>query len=153
MPEYTGVWSAAEAGEFLDRTAVPLRLACHTPTGRLWVLSLWYRYQDGVFHCATSSQAAVVRYLVEDPEVAFEVSTNQPPYAGVRGNGTARIETDPDKAVLRGLIDRYLGDTESPLADRLLADDRDEVTIHITPARLYSWDFTRRMQAGATGAT
>lgn len=101
---------------------------------------------DGwVLECATSAEADVVSYLRETPEVSFEVSTNRPPYAGVRGRGEASIEPDPEKAVLRDLLERYLGGTDSELARTLLREDREEVTITIEPAVVYGWDFSDRM--------
>lgn len=147
MVEYSGPWSASDVAAFLDRTLVPLRLACHTPASRLWLVALWYRFRDGTFECATASDAATVEFLRRDPAVAFDVSTNDPPYRGIRGNGTATVQPDEGKRVLRALLERYLGGTDSALADRLLAPERDEVAIRIEPARVMSWDFTGRMPA------
>lgn len=141
----TGTWTLDEAERFLQSTAVPLRLGCRRPGDDLWMLSLWYRYVDGVFECATAATADVVRFLEYDPSVSFEISTNEPPYCGVRGNGTATVEPDEEKAVLRSLLERYLDGTDSPLADRLLSSDRREVTITVDPDRLYTWDYSNRM--------
>jgi len=150
MTAYTGEWDRAGVTAFLADATVPVRVACRTPAGGLWMLSLWYRFDadDETLVCATSAAADVVEYLRDDDGVAFEVSTNDPPYRGVRGSGRATITPDEDKAVLRGLLERYLGGTDSTLAERLLAPERDEVAIRIDPARLYSWDFTERMQEG-----
>lgn len=150
MARYTGSWSEPEVAAFLETATVPIRLACHTPAGGLWMLSLWYRYADGTISCATGADAEVVTYLREDADVAFEVSVNEPPYRGVRGAGTARIEPDTDKQLLRSLLERYLGGTDSVLAKRLLSPDRSEVRILIDPSRLYSWDFSGRMPAVET---
>ena len=167
----TGAWSEAEAGAFLDEARVPIRLACHTPSGHLWMLSLWYAWVDDAvedadggdaaeegkenatpeLRCATSADADVVAYLRNDPAVAFEVSTNDPPYRGVRGHGTVRIDPDTDKALLRSLFDRYLGGTDNRLGDRLLDPDREEVRLRIDPERLHSWDFSGRMRDVAAG--
>lgn len=145
MTDPTGVWDADRARAFLHESTAPIRLSCHTPSGELWMLSLWYEYRDGVFYCATHANADVVSYLSSDDRVAFEVSTNRPPYKGVRGNGRASIEPDAGKARLRSLLERYLGGTDSSLADRLLDPDRPEVQLTITPDRLHTWDFTDRM--------
>jgi nitroimidazol reductase NimA-like FMN-containing flavoprotein (pyridoxamine 5'-phosphate oxidase superfamily) len=146
MPTYTGEWDRAEVAAFLTDVTVPVRLACRTPAGGLWMLSLWYRFDEERLVCATSAEADVVSYLRADDGVAFEVSTNDPPYRGVRGSGQTTIRPDEGKTVLRGLLDRYLGGTDSSLAQRLLDPERDEVVIDIDPSRLYSWDFTERMQ-------
>ncbi len=129
----------------LEEAVIPLRIACQTPAENLWMLSLWYRYRDDHLLCATSADADVVSYLEHDDRLAFEVSTNDPPYRGVRGHGTAEIAPDPGKALLRELAERYLGSVETPLAQRLLSDDREEVTIDIEPEVVYGWDFTERM--------
>jgi len=109
------------------------------------MLSLWFRFRDGLFQCATGANADVVAFLESDSSVAFEVSTNEPPYKGVRGRGMVTISPDEDKAVLRALIERYLGDVETPPGPRLLGADREEVTIAIGLTRIHSWDFTARM--------
>lgn len=124
---------------------MPLRLACRTGNGRLWLLALWFTYRDGAFHCATGRQADVVEFLEAHPGVAFEVSVNEPPYRGVRGNGRASIHADPEKSLLGDLLERYLGGTDSALAEGLLAADREEVRIEIEPARLVTWDYSDRM--------
>jgi len=153
MTAYTGEWDRAGVAAYLTDATVPVRLACRTPAGGLWMLSLWYRFDadDERLVCATSADADVVDYLRRDAGVAFEVSTNDPPYRGVRGSGRATITPDEDKTVLRDLLERYLGGTDSSLAERLLAPDRDEVAVRIDPERLYSWDFTERMR-GVSGA-
>jgi hypothetical protein len=145
MPDITGAWSAAQLGTFLEGSTIPMRIGCHHSSGGLWMVSLWYRWEDEAFHCATGRDATLTQFLEANDAVSFEVSTNRTPYLGVRGNGTAHVQPDEDKELLRGLIDRYLGSTESDLAQMLLATDREEVHIRIEPDRLYTWDFSERM--------
>ncbi len=149
MDRLTGAWDLTQTETFLSMTTVPLRLSCRTRGDSLWMLSLWYCYDDDALWCATSATADVVEYLENDDRVAFEISTNEPPYKGVRGNGTASVEADSEKKLLRRLLERYLGGTDSSLADRLLSPERDEVRIRIDPSRVYTWDFTDRMQKAA----
>lgn len=146
MVSVDGVWSQSETETFLDAAIIPLRLGCHNPAGGLWMLSLWYRFHEGRIQCATSKQADVVSFLRRNDEVCFEVSTNSPPYMGVRGAGTANITEDGAKDVLRTLVDQYLGTREAEMAQWLLSDDREEVAITIDPSRLHTWDYTPRMQ-------
>ena len=147
--DLTGDWNRETTEAFLREQTIPVRLACRRPDGGLWMLSLWYRYRDDQLACATGAGARVVSYLREDPAVAFEVSTNEPPYRGVRGSGTASIEPDENKRVLRSLLERYLGGTDSALASQLLTPDRDEVQIRIDIERAYTWDFSDRMPSPA----
>lgn len=146
----SGDWTADRTETYLAECRAPLRLSCHRPDGGLWMLSLWYLFRDGALHCATGADADVVRYLREDPAVAFEVSDNDPPYRGVRGSGTVSLAPDEGKALLRELMERYLGGTDHSLGERLLHPDREEVHIRIDPDRVYTWDFGDRM-ADAVG--
>ncbi|MHA2299069.1 MAG: hypothetical protein ACXADA_23830 [Candidatus Hodarchaeales archaeon] len=49
--------------------------------------------------------------------------------------------------ILELLIERNLGNLNSPLAKELLTKRKDEVAIEITPYRMFTWDFTERMEA------
>ena len=146
MPEFRGPWGADEVEQFLQEVTIPIRIATRRPDDSLWQVALWYRYRDGRFECATEANAQLVRFLRADSAIAFDISTNEIPYRGVRGNGVASISSDKNKDVLRSLIRRYLGSTNSPLADTLLRDEREEVRISIEPNQIYSWDFTDRMK-------
>jgi nitroimidazol reductase NimA-like FMN-containing flavoprotein (pyridoxamine 5'-phosphate oxidase superfamily) len=145
MVDVRGAWSSAQLEAFLDEATVPFRLAARTPSDFPWIVPLWYVYRDGAFHCATGRSADIVGFLDRDDRLGFDVSTNDPPYRGVRGSGEATIEPDPEKELLREVLNRYLGGTESSLADRLLAADREEVRIEIDPSKLVTWDYSDRM--------
>lgn len=146
MTDVRGAWTDAEAEAFLQEVTIPIRIGTRRPDDSLWMVTLWYRYRDGVFECATGADAAIAGFLQDTSAVTFDVSINKPPYRGIRGNGTASLSPDEDKTLLRTLIERYLGTTESPLAQELLSGEREEVQIRIDPDELYSWDFTDRMQ-------
>ena len=141
----TGAWDKDTTEAFLRSETIPIRVSCRRPAGDLWMLSLWFVYRESALWCATSAKADVITYLSSTEQVAFEVSTNQPPYKGVRGNGTATVIPDTEKTLLSDLLDRYLGGTDSSLAKRLLSPDREEVRIRIDPHNVYTWDFTERM--------
>lgn len=162
MTEVDGAWTREELAAFLDAAVVPMRLGCHHPDGGLWMVSLWYRYREnerggdveadpgagtsqGVFECATGAGSDIVSFLRNERSVAFEVSTNRPPYMGVRGSGVTTVSPDEDKAVIESLVQRYLGGTEHEMAGQLLDERREEVRITVEPDRLYTWDFTPRM--------
>ncbi|WP_226004519.1 pyridoxamine 5'-phosphate oxidase family protein [Natrinema salinisoli] len=149
MTEFRGAWTEEETDAFLQETTVPIRIATHRPDGSLWLVTLWYRYRDGVLECATQANADVVRFLRTDPEIAFDISTNRIPYRGIRGNGTVEIDDD-GRPVLRDLVERYLDDTDSSLAEWLLDEDREEVALRIEPREIYSWDYSERMGAGSS---
>ena len=147
MTRIDGSWSHSELESFLRDSLVPIRLACHHTDGGLWMVSLWYQYEGGQLLCATGRNSNIASFLRRNDEVSFEVSTNRPPYMGVRGKGTTTLEADEDKALLKTLMNRYLGGTDSDLAAMLLDDKREELVIRIDPERLFTWDFTERMQS------
>lgn len=145
MPTVTGAWDSEEIEAFLADVVVPIRIGCTRPDDSPWMLSLWFRFEDGRFLCATGRDADVVQYLRHEPTVSFEVSTNDVPYRGVRGNGETSVSEDEGQELLRSLLERYLDGTDGSLARRLLRADREEVRIEIEPDRLHSWDYTQRM--------
>ena len=139
-------WTTDQVAGYLQQMRIPLRLACATESGWPMVLSLWYVPIDGRLYCATQRSAKVVRYLRRDPRCAFEVAADEPPYRGVRGQGKAILNEGRGAEILEILLVRYLGGTESSLAQRLLARSENEVAIEIEPRTLFTWDYSARMR-------
>ncbi|MFX0092313.1 MAG: pyridoxamine 5'-phosphate oxidase family protein [Candidatus Hodarchaeota archaeon] len=131
---------------YLQEMKIPIRLACTLKNGWPIVLSLWYIYLEGKVYLATQKSAKVVSYLKSNPRCGFEVASDQPPYRGVRGIGTAKINEENGLEVLKKLLKRYLGGTDSPLAKKLLSRKSPEVAIEIEPTSFFTWDFTKRMK-------
>jgi hypothetical protein len=146
----TGPWDAAAIETFLVGAAIPLRLSVLDAEGAPLVLSLWFVPLDGALWCATGPDALVVQHLGRDPRCAFEVAGDTPPYRGVRGQGRASLHPERGAEILTRLLARYRIAPNSRLARMLTARAADEVAIRLQPARLATWDFSRRM-AGATG--
>ena len=148
--EPKGPWRLAECQRFLEAARVPLRIACNGASGTPVLASLWFVPIDGQLWCATQRGARIVEHLERDGRCAFEVAIDQPPYRGVRGQGAATLHPDRGEPVLRRLIERYLGGSESAFAHWLLARARDEVAVAIAPRSLVSWDFGSRMGDAAS---
>lgn len=153
MVEFRGAWTAAEVADFLQEVTIPIRIATRRSDGSLWPVTVWYRYRDGVFEypdgvfeCATHARADLVTILRNQPAVGIDVSTNEVPYRGIRGTGTASVTADGGLDVLEDLVHRYLGGADSELAERLLSDEREEVVIRIDPDEIFSWDYSERMR-------
>lgn len=140
-----GPWSSEEIAKFLHQATYPVRVASHAADGFPRVVSLWYRYHDGRLHCVTHRDAALVKLLRADNRVGFEVSPNEPPYFGVRGQGQVQLEPLAGRNTLQELLERYLGGTDSSLATWLMSRSDEELLLTIEPNRLYSWDYRRRM--------
>jgi nitroimidazol reductase NimA-like FMN-containing flavoprotein (pyridoxamine 5'-phosphate oxidase superfamily) len=110
------------------------------------VLSLWYVYKDGKIYCATQKNAKVVEYLRNNPKCAFEIAADEPPYKGVRGQGEAKILDNMGKDILKILMDKYLGKKESNLSQFLKQKSYSEVSIEITPKKIFKYDYSQRMK-------
>lgn len=130
-------------GSLLDER-IPLRVAVQTPRGPL-IAPLWFEWDGAQFWCATQSDAAIVRALEHAPVCAFDLSTNDMPYRGLRGRGNASCLPARGVAVLERLIDRYLPNRQAPLATWLLSRGATEVAIAIAPTWQTSWDYSARM--------
>lgn len=139
-----GPWDRSQIEAFLDQAVIPIRIASAGRTSPL-VQSLWFLREDDSLWCCTQREAVLTRRLTRDPQCGFEVSGDLPPYRGVRGS--ARAEIDPERAadVLPLLIQRYLGDEPSALADWLLSRLDREVAIRLHSLRVTTFDFTTRM--------
>jgi len=139
--------------QYLQEIKIPLRLSCVDEAGWPVVLSLWFHYEDGSFYCATPERAKVVSYLRREPRCAFEVAADQPPYCGVRGRALATIKPETGLKVLERLLDRYMGSTDNPLAQKLLNRNEPEVAIRLEPQSFHSWNFTERMKESTPAAS
>ena len=144
-----GPWSTDQIHDFLRDVRIPLRVACNGASGCPVLASLWFVPEGGKLWCATQRGSSVVSLLSRDSRCAFEVSVETPPYRGVRGTGVATLHDDRGEKLLRVLIERYLGDTDSKLASFLLGRVNQETAIAIEPQTLVSWDYQARMGAAA----
>lgn len=141
-----GSWSGAEIEAFFSKAHIPLRVSLVTTNGML-IVPVWFEYQAGRLLSCSPESSLLVRSLRENPEVAFDLSTNDLPYRGVRGRGTSRCTTAADNKALERLLKRYLTSTDNDLAERLLGRSEAEAIIEIEIEWLTSWDFRSRMDS------
>ncbi len=146
----TGPWSKGATDRFLQRTVLPLRVACNGRSGHPILASLWFVPLEGRLWCATQRSASVARLVADDGRCAFELSVERPPYLGVRGTAIATLHPERGEEMLRILIDRYLGDRSYPLARTLLARAESEVAIALEPLSFATWDYRERMRDSPT---
>ena len=83
-----GSWSGAEIEAFLAETLIPMRLSITTSSGPL-IVPLWFEYLEGQLLSCSPADSLLVSSLRKQANVAFDVSTNDLPYRGVRGRGRA----------------------------------------------------------------
>ena len=137
--------TGAEIAAFLSQVSVPMRLSFASSNGLL-VVPLWFHYSSPRLLACSPRESVVVRSLQERPEVAFDISTNDVPYKGVRGRGLASCLAEEGAAVLDAVLARYVDDESHSLSRWLRARVEREVAIAIAPSWLTSWDFSERMR-------
>lgn len=131
---------------FLNSWIAPIRLSGILDSGYPVICSLWFEYADNALWCATQKTSKIARVFANNPRCAFELSPNEPPYFGVRGQGQAILQADKADELLDRLIIRYLGNSDSRLAKTLLNKVANEVAIKIEPINIYTWDYRKRMK-------
>lgn len=137
---------STQTQQYLQDIVIPLRLSCVSASGWPAVVSLWYTYNNERLWCATQESARIVNYLRREPRCAFEIAADHPPYCGVRGRGMAEIDATSGVDVLKMLLIRYLGSVDNNLGKRLLAQSHNEVAIVIEPLKVFTWNYSSRMQ-------
>ena len=150
--EKYGSWTGADIEAFFDRSRIPLRLSLMTKNGLL-IVPVWFEYRAGCFLSCSPDSSLLVTSLRDNPEVAFDLSTNDFPYQGVRGRGVAQCSVATDKVVLENLLQRYVAGTDNALAEGLLGRSSAEAIISIELTWLTSWDFSSRMDGIETIAS
>lgn len=139
-----GAWKGSDIERFLKETRIPLRLSFDSGAGVL-IVPVWFEYRAERLWSCSPQESLLVKALTARPEVAFDVSTNDVPYRGVRGRGRARCSIAKDDTQMQNLLTRYVAGTENELAQWLLQRPEDEAIIQVEATWLTSWDFTKRM--------
>jgi nitroimidazol reductase NimA-like FMN-containing flavoprotein (pyridoxamine 5'-phosphate oxidase superfamily) len=130
---------------FLD-SKIPIRISCIKPNGVPIVLSLWYVNIDGKIYCATQKTAKIISCLEKNPLCGFEIAADNPPYRGIRGEGSVKILKEQGKNILSVLIEKYLGRKESNLSKFLKSKAETEVAIEVSPSKTFNYDYSKRMR-------
>lgn len=143
---YKGPWDAEDVDKYLQNSLYPMRLACVGADGFPRVVAVWFRFVSGAFYCVSHRNSALVKLLRTNSRVGFEVSPNEPPYCGVRGQATTTLDDLATDPTLDKLLDRYLGGANSQLGNWLLSRRDQEILIKVQPHRIFSWDYRERMQ-------
>lgn len=139
--------------EYMKNSKIPIRLSFQSESGWPMIISLWYDFHDDKIFLATPQSSKVVNYLLKSPRCAFEVSNEDPPYCGVRGQAKVEINEKTGLSTLQQLLDKYLPEgRESAFGKRLLNRKMKEVAIILKPLNFFMWNFKDRMQDSINGS-
>lgn len=119
------------------------KLGVVLPSGRPAVTPIWFVYEDdGVFRFNTMGNSPKARAMRAEPRVSLLVDMEEPPYAFVRVEATARlVEDDPGliRRIAMAAGGRYMG------ADRaeeygLRNGSEGEIVVELTPVKVAAID-------------
>jgi hypothetical protein len=135
-------WLLERIKTYLRTQNSPIRLAVNDGHFPL-ICSLWFEFDEvsQQIICASHKRSALVNKLQKDPNCAFEISANEPPYQGVRGIAKVELTNLDVELILPRLMDRYLGDSYRGLTDWLKSRHQDEFLLRLTPLRISAWDY------------
>tara|TARA_A100001011_G_C13933503_1_gene684170 strand:- start:50 stop:493 length:444 start_codon:yes stop_codon:yes gene_type:complete len=142
----SSAWDQSGIFSFLSENTIPIRLAVIQDKHPL-ICSVWFSVDSETFviSCVSHGKSQLMKSLMADPRVGFEIALNEPPYKGVRGKGNAKLTQENVSNTLHKVIVRFLGNTNSNLARWLLGRADEEYVIKITPSWITSWDYSERM--------
>ena len=140
-----GSLSGEVIANFLQTATIPLRLSLASSKGPT-IVALWFDFSGNEIRCCAPQDSLVVRSLQKVSQVAFDISSNEIPYFGVRGRGEAKLTKLGAAEQLDTLIKKYVGDPNHPLPIRLRQRAEQEYMITIVPSWIHGWDFSSRME-------
>ena len=135
-----------EIDKSIPDSKIPIRIAFMKHAGLPAVISLWYVCNKGKIYCAAQKTAKIVSYLKKNPVCGFEIASDNPPYKGMRGQGTVKILNETGAYVLELLMEKYLEGKESTLSKFLIGNSKTEVAIEIMPEKKFHYDYSERMR-------
>ena len=146
-PALSGPWASEEIEAFLKQTPIPIRISAISPQGWPSIVSLWFIFERGRLKCASKKTSRIIQLFEHNPRCGFEISVENPPYFGVRGQGTVTLDLNLGPKLLPRLIDRYVDQDKKSFRRWLLLSKTEEIGIIINPKRFMSWDYRARMQS------
>jgi PPOX class probable F420-dependent enzyme len=125
-------------------------LATYRRDGTVLLSPVWHEWRSGGFSVHLGADGINARLLRRDPRASIVVYDDCPPYSGLELRGEARLTTEDERATLRRLAVRYLGEREgNAYAD---AASWVGVVLRLEAGDLRVWDFVDEYgQPTATG--
>ena len=114
-------------------------LATYRRDGTVLLSPVWHEWHRGGFNVHLGAGGINARLLRRDPRASIVVYDDVPPYGGVELRGQARLTSEDERATLRRLAVRYLGEQEgNAYAD---AATWEGIVLRLEPGELRVWDF------------
>jgi Pyridoxamine 5'-phosphate oxidase len=134
-----------EINEFLSKGKSLLRLGTVDQKGEPMIHPVWYHYEDNVLYVWTGQNTRKARNVSSRAKY-FSIDTDNKPYKGVKGKGTATIiHSEKVIGIAKKIIIKYLGNLGNDYG-KMLADAKpgSEAMIEIVPDYYSVWDYGKR---------
>ena len=149
-PEFGAPLSEQDLKEFLTTKVLNLHLGTVDEKGHANIHPVGYYYDnsENKFYILTGKETKKTSNLKKNEMVYFCVDDSNPPYKGVRGKGTARIQEDVNfnLRIWEKIMARYLGNVEDPMAIALKDELKkgESIVLEISPKYYSTWDYSKQ---------
>jgi PPOX class probable F420-dependent enzyme len=125
--------------------AAPAVLTTYRRDGSAVASPVWFRFKGDAFEVAIAQDDVKLRYLAARPACSLVVFEVEPPFRGIRVEGTPELVHGDAAEVRASIAGRYLG----PEAGRRFAEERrvPGVVLRLTTERARIWDLDRLLPA------
>ena len=144
-----GSMSEKESKDFLENKDLLIHIGTVNEKGEPIVTPTGYYFDRDLdrIYITTQKESKKVNKLRRRNTIYFCVDDPVPPYKGVRGKATVKINEDisHNLSITKKLLMRATGNLEDPIAKWLLSETENgnEVVLEISPSYYSTWDYSK----------
>jgi general stress protein 26 len=145
-PGFGAPLSEQEVKDFLTTKVLNLHLGILDENGHANIHHVGYHYDhsNNKFYVITGKGSKKTRNLIKNEMVYFCIDDPNPPYKGVRGKGSTRIQDDVNFniRIWEKIMVRYLRNLEEPMAIALRDELKkgESIVLEISPKYFSTWE-------------
>jgi general stress protein 26 len=145
-PGFGAPLSEQEVKDFLTTKVLNLHLGTLDENGHANIHHVGYHYDhsNNKFYVITGKGSKKTRNLIKNEMVYFCIDDPNPPYKGVRGKGSTRIQDDVNFniRIWEKIMVRYLRNLEEPMAIALRDELKkgESIVLEISPKYFSTWE-------------
>jgi general stress protein 26 len=149
-PGFGAPFSEQEITDFLTTKVLMLHLGTVDKNGHANIHPVGYYYDDSNnrFYVLTGRESKKTHNLRKNEMVYFCIDDPNPPYKGIRGKGSGRIQEDVDFniGIWEKIMVRYSGNLEDPKALALRDELKkgESIVLEISPKYFSTWDYSKQ---------
>lgn len=149
-PGYDAPLSEQDLSDFLTTKVLNLHLGTIDEEGHpnIHPVGYYFDQSNNKFYILTGKESKKTSNLKKNQMVYFCIDDPNPPYKGVRGKGTARIQEDVNfnLGIWEKIMTRYLGNLQDPMAIALKDELKkgDSIILEISPKYFSTWDYGKQ---------